>query len=67
MVTKRLDFRKSFSYCFVKHEQTLVYDDIHMEKWGVFENYFKAGSYLVTCDEGAFVRVKYCEQEISHD
>lgn len=48
-------------------EETLVYDGIHMEKWGVFENYFKAGNYLVTRDEGAYARVKYYELEISHD
>ena len=48
-------------------EETLVYDDIHMESWGVFENYFKADNYLVTRDEGAFARVKYYEVEISHD
>ncbi len=46
--------------------ESLVYDDIHMEKWGVFENYFKAGNYLVTRDEGAFSRVKYYDLEVSH-
>ena len=25
-----------------------VYDDIHIQKWNVFENYFKAGNYLIT-------------------
>ncbi len=48
-------------------EETLVYENIHMEKWNVFENYFKAGNYLVTKDEGAFARVKYYELEVSHD
>ncbi|MEL7149074.1 MAG: polysaccharide lyase family 7 protein, partial [Bacteroidota bacterium] len=47
--------------------ESLVYDDIHMEKWGVFENYFKAGNYLQTTDEGSFARVKYYDLEISHD
>ncbi|RED96596.1 polysaccharide lyase family 7 protein [Marinoscillum furvescens] len=47
-------------------DETLVYEDIHMEKWGVFENYFKAGNYLVTRDEGAFAKVKYYELEVSH-
>jgi hypothetical protein len=43
-----------------------VYDDIHMEKWGVFENYFKAGNYLQTRDEGAHAEVKYFSLEVSH-
>lgn len=47
--------------------ETFIYDDIHMEKWGVFENYFKAGNYLVTTDSGAFSKVKYYELEVSHD
>ena len=47
-------------------DETFVYEDIHMQKWGVFENYFKAGNYLNTLDEGAFARVKYYELEVTH-
>jgi hypothetical protein len=43
-----------------------VYDDIHIEKWGVFENYFKAGNYFQTRDEGAHAEVKYFSLEVSH-
>ncbi|MFY0602984.1 MAG: polysaccharide lyase family 7 protein [Flavobacteriaceae bacterium] len=43
-----------------------VYDDIHMEKWGVFENYFKAGNYLVTRDSWAKAKVEYYKLEVSH-
>lgn len=43
-----------------------VYDDIHMKKWGVFENYFKAGNYFQSRDEGSFARVKYYELEVEH-
>ncbi len=46
--------------------EKVVYDDIHMQKWGVFENYFKAGNYLATKDEGAFSKVKYYSLEVSH-
>lgn len=46
--------------------QTLVFDDIHVQKWGVFENYFKAGNYLATTDNGAFARVKYYDLEVKH-
>ncbi len=47
-------------------EESIVYDDIHIQKWHVFENYFKAGNYLVTRDEGAFARIKYYKLEVSH-
>lgn len=50
----------------LNEEESIVYDGIHMEKWGVFENYFKAGNYLQTRDEGAFARVKYYALEVSH-
>jgi hypothetical protein len=46
--------------------ESLVYEDIHMKKWNVFENYFKAGNYLATKDEGAYSRVKYYDLEVSH-
>ncbi|WP_051941878.1 polysaccharide lyase family 7 protein [Maribacter forsetii] len=45
---------------------SVVYEDIHMQKWSVFENYFKAGNYLQTLDAGAFARVKYYELEVAH-
>lgn len=48
-------------------EETFIYEGVHMDSWGIFENYFKAGNYLVTTDEGAFARVKYYELEVSHD
>tara|TARA_B100000929_G_C15459209_1_gene403931 strand:- start:404 stop:1309 length:906 start_codon:yes stop_codon:yes gene_type:complete len=47
-------------------DETVVYDDIHIQKWGVFENYFKAGNYLSSIDENAFSYVKYYELEVSH-
>jgi len=43
-----------------------VYENIHMKKWGIFENYFKAGNYFQSRDEGAFARVKYYELKVSH-
>lgn len=47
-------------------EERLVFDDIHMQKWGVFENYFKAGNYLVSKDSYAFAKVKYYNLSVSH-
>lgn len=46
--------------------ETVVYDNVHMQKWGVFENYFKAGNYLSTRDNGAYSTVKFYELEVSH-
>ena len=50
----------------LNNKETFVYDDIHMQRWGVFENYFKAGNYLNTLEKGAFARVKYYELSVSH-
>ena len=43
-----------------------VYDDIHIQKWGIFENYFKAGNYLASQDSWAKSKVEYYELEVSH-
>ncbi|MDT7831463.1 polysaccharide lyase family 7 protein [Flavobacteriaceae bacterium S356] len=43
-----------------------IYDDIHIEKWGIFENYFKAGNYLVTTDDWAKTKVEYYKLEVTH-
>ncbi|OGS69138.1 MAG: alginate lyase [Flavobacteria bacterium RIFCSPLOWO2_12_FULL_35_11] len=45
---------------------SVMYDSIHIKKWGIFENYFKAGNYLTTLDKDAFANVKYYELEVSH-
>lgn len=47
-------------------KETFVYDDISIQRWGVFENYFKAGNYFQSRDEGSFGIVKYYELEVSH-
>lgn len=46
--------------------KSIVYNDIHIQKWGVFENYFKAGNYLSTTAENSFSKVKYYKLEVSH-
>jgi len=43
-----------------------VYENIHMERWGIFENYFKAGNYFQSRDEGSSAKVRYYELEVSH-
>jgi len=47
-------------------DETFIFDGVHMERWGVFENYFKAGNYLGTTDDGAFATVKYYDLAVSH-
>lgn len=46
--------------------ETKVYEGADWERWDVFENYFKAGNYLQTTDEGASASVKYYSLEVSH-
>ncbi|MFY0712986.1 polysaccharide lyase family 7 protein [Seonamhaeicola sp. NFXS20] len=43
-----------------------VYDSIHIKRWGIFENYFKAGNYFQSRDQGAFSKVRFYELEVSH-
>lgn len=43
-----------------------VYENIHIRKWGVFENYFKAGNYFQTRDKNSFAKVRYYDLEVSH-
>lgn len=50
----------------LNNNEYAVYDSMHIKKWGVFENYFKAGNYLQTRDEGASAKVNYYELEVSH-
>lgn len=46
--------------------ETFTYDGVDIEKWGVFENYFKAGNYFQSRDEGSYAYVKYYELEVEH-
>lgn len=50
----------------LNENESVVYDDINMQKWGVFENYFKAGNYLQTIDAGASATVKYFDLVVTH-
>jgi len=50
----------------LNNSEFFVYDSQSIKRWGVFENYFKAGNYLQTRDEGAFAKVKIYELEVEH-
>ena len=43
----------------------IVYQDTSLDKWQ-YENYFKAGNYLITTDTNAFSYVKYYNLNITH-
>lgn len=45
---------------------TKVYDSKDIKKWGVFENYFKAGNYLGTKAPQGFAKVKYYDLKVTH-
>jgi len=46
--------------------ESVVYENVHMEKWSIFENYFKAGNYFQSLDNSSFAKVKYYSLEVSH-
>ncbi len=50
----------------LNNQEFATYDDVHIKKWGIFENYFKAGNYFQTKDKDAHAAVKYYELEVSH-
>lgn len=50
----------------LNESESKVYENIHIQRWGIFENYFKAGNYLVTRDEGAYAYVKYYSLNVIH-
>lgn len=49
----------------LNEETAFVYEDISLEKWP-FENYFKAGNYLVSTHPDAESYIKYYSLDLSH-
>jgi hypothetical protein len=47
------------------NNETHVFEDVSLQKWP-FENYFKAGNYLLSTNNEAFAYVKYYQLEVSH-
>ncbi|MBT9187808.1 polysaccharide lyase family 7 protein [Zobellia russellii] len=43
-----------------------VYDDVNIKRWGIFENYFKAGNYFQSKDEDSYAKVKFYDLEVAH-
>ena len=72
---QKVDFRKFTLEVQVSDGKMLIilnnneyksYESIHIKKWGIFENYFKAGNYFQSRDQGAFAKVRFYELEVSH-
>lgn len=47
-------------------KESLVYNDTNIKKWGVFENYFKAGNYFQSKEPNTYAKVKIYSLETSH-
>jgi hypothetical protein len=47
-------------------DESMVFEDIHIRRWGIFENYFKAGNYLQNKEADAYANVKYYDLTVSH-
>ena len=52
---------------FLNENDSISYSNIHIHKWGVFENYFKAGNYQQTRDNTAFSKVKFYKLDVLHN
>lgn len=50
----------------LNNSEYAVYEGVDINRWNVFENYFKAGNYFQSKDEGSYAKVKYYELEVSH-
>jgi hypothetical protein len=50
----------------LNEKDSWIKKDVSLEKWNIFENYFKAGNYLASKDKGAFAYVKFYELEVRH-
>ena len=47
-------------------KETLVYNDINIKRWGVFENYFKAGNYFQSKEPNTYAKVKIYALDVTH-
>lgn len=65
--TLEVNVSKGLMMVTLNDAETFVYDGVDMERWGIFENYFKAGNYFQSRDEGSYAKVKYYSLEVGHD
>lgn len=65
--TLEVNVSKGLMTVTLNDRETFVYDGVDMERWGVFENYFKAGNYFQSRDNGSYAYVKYYDLKVSHN
>jgi hypothetical protein len=46
--------------------QYTSYKDNNIERWVIFENYFKVENYFQSTNEGSYAKVKIYDLEVSH-
>ena len=64
--TLEVDVKDGKMVVILNKNEYAVYENASMRRWGVFENYFKAGNYFQSRDEGSYAKVKYYELEVKH-
>ncbi|QWX84935.1 polysaccharide lyase family 7 protein [Cellulophaga sp. HaHaR_3_176] len=50
----------------LNNSEYAVYEGVDINRWNIFENYFKAGNYFQSKEQGSYSKVKYYELEVSH-
>lgn len=50
----------------LNEKENKVYENADIQKWGVFENYFKAGNYLSSKNKDSYAKVKYYDLKVTH-
>ena len=64
--TIEIDVNENAMQVTLSSDETMIFDDIHIEKWAIFENYFKAGNYLQSKDAGDFSKVNFYNLVVKH-
>lgn len=65
--TLEVNVTKGLMTITLNDRETFTYKGEDIERWGIFENYFKAGNYFQSRDEGSYGIVNYYALEVSHD
>ena len=64
--TLEVNVSKGLMTITLNDKETFVYKGADIDRWGIFENYFKAGNYFQSRDEGSYAKVKYFNLEVTH-
>ena len=64
--TLEVDVEEGKMVVSLNNQEFAVYDDNSIQRWNVFENYFKVGNYFQSRDKGSFARVRLYDLKVSH-